>query len=108
VAKKRKPKKSVKKRPAKKKAVIATRRSTAGTGFDFEDCVAAWLVLQALAGRALPIGGLPQRLQMQTGSLLWDIDDILFTAQAQTGDECKIACNIDPLRGFFASNSDPL
>ncbi len=20
---------------------------------------------------------------------------------------CKIACNIDPLRGFFASNSDP-
>jgi hypothetical protein len=21
---------------------------------------------------------------------------------------CKIACNIDPLRGLFASNSDPL
>jgi len=23
-------------------------------------------------------------------------------------DSCKIACNIDPLRGAFASNSDPL
>ena len=22
--------------------------------------------------------------------------------------DCKIACNIDPLRGVFASNSDPL
>ena len=22
--------------------------------------------------------------------------------------ECKLACNIDPLRGLFASNSDPL
>jgi hypothetical protein len=22
--------------------------------------------------------------------------------------KCKIACNIDPLRGLFASNSDPL
>jgi hypothetical protein len=87
VTKKQKPKRSVKKRPTKKKAVIATRRSTAGTGFDFEDCVAAWLVLQALAGRALPVHGHPQRLQMQTGSLLWDIDDILFTARGQAGDE---------------------
>jgi hypothetical protein len=87
VAKKQKQKRSVKKRPAKKKTVIATRRSTAGTGFDFEDCVAAWLVLQALAGRALPVHGHPQRLQMQTGSLLWDIDDILFTARGQAGDE---------------------
>jgi hypothetical protein len=87
VAKKQKPKRSVKKRLTKKKAVIATRRSTAGTGFDFEDYVAAWLVLQALAGRALPVHGHPQRLQMQTGSLLWDIDDILFTARGQAGDE---------------------
>jgi hypothetical protein len=93
VAKKQKPKRPVKKRPAKKKAVIATRRSTAGTGFDFEDSVAAWLILQALAGRALPIRGHPQRLQMQTGPLLWDIDDILFTAQGQTGDErLAISC----------------
>ena len=23
-------------------------------------------------------------------------------------DGCKIACNVDPLRGLFASNSDPL
>jgi hypothetical protein len=44
-------------------------------------------VLQALAKRALPVHGHPQRLQMQTGSLLWDIDDILFTAQGEAGDE---------------------
>ena len=25
-----------------------------------------------------------------------------------SGAICKIACNIDPLRGCFASNSDPL
>ena len=28
--------------------------------------------------------------------------------QSKTGKVCKIACNIDPLRGHFASNSDPL
>ena len=27
---------------------------------------------------------------------------------AQNGQDCKIACNIDPLRGLFAPNSDPL
>jgi hypothetical protein len=84
IAKKQKPKSSAKKRPAKKTTVTATRRSTAGTGFDFEDCVAAWLLLQALAGRDLPIEGSVQRLQMQTGSLQWDIDDLLVTTQVET------------------------
>ena len=87
VANKQKPKRSVKKPPAKKKAVIATRRSTGGVGFDFEDCVAGWLILQALGARDLPIHGQPQRLQMQTGPLLWDIDDILLTTQGQFGAE---------------------
>ena len=93
VAKSKTPITSAQKRPGKKKAVIATRRSTAGTGFDFEDCVAAWLALQALAGRDLPVHGLAQRLQMQTGPLLWDIDDILFTVEGQSGDQrLAISC----------------
>jgi hypothetical protein len=29
-------------------------------------------------------------------------------AAAFRNPKCKIACNIDPLRGLFASNSDPL
>jgi hypothetical protein len=29
-------------------------------------------------------------------------------SMATPGDICKIACNIDPLRGLFAPNSDPL
>jgi hypothetical protein len=79
-------KKLAKKGPKKRKPVIATRRSTAGKGFEFEDYVAAWLVLEALAGRDLPIRGDPQRLQMQTGPILWDIDDILFSTQGLAGE----------------------
>jgi len=93
VAKKQMPKTSAKKRPAKKKAAIPTRRSTAGTGFDFEDYVAAWHLLQALAGCSLLGQGHAQRLQMQTGSLQWDIDDLLLTAQAAAGDQrVAISC----------------
>jgi hypothetical protein len=83
MAEKQKSKPSAKKSPAKRK-LTATRRSTAGTGFDFEDYVAAWFLLQALAGRDLPIGGSVQRLQMQTGPLGWDIDDQLLTTQDET------------------------
>jgi hypothetical protein len=84
MAAKQKSKSSAKKPPAKKRPVTATRRSTAGTGFDFEDYVAAWFLLQALAGRDLPIGGSVQRLQMQTVSLRWEIDDQLLTTQDET------------------------
>ena len=91
VAKKQKPRSSAKKRPAKEKAVTATRRSTAGTGFDFEDHVAGWFLLEALAGRSLTVEGAVQRLQMQTGSLRWDIDDLLVTTQAK---QRLGACNL--------------
>src|SRR5665213_40851 len=84
VIKKRKPRIAAKKLPAKKVAVTATRRSTAGTGFDFEDSVAGWFLLQAFAGRELPVEGSVQRLQMQTGSLQWDIDDLLIATQDET------------------------
>lgn len=84
------PKKAAKKRANKKRAVSATRRSTAGTGFEFEDYVAAWLLLQCLTGRQLPIDGRALRLQMQTGPLQWDIDDVLFVAQGN-GNERRLA-----------------
>lgn len=72
------------KQPAKqsKKQVVrsSTTRSTGGTGFDFEDQVAAWLLLKVLTGQQLPgIEGIGTRLQMQVGSLGWTIDDILLT-----------------------------
>jgi hypothetical protein len=93
MAKKQTHKTSVKKRPKKRKLVVATRRSTAGKGFEFEDYLAAWLVLEALAGRTLPIQGEPLRLQMQTGPLLWDIDDILFSSRGMVGDaRLAISC----------------
>lgn len=60
--------------PAKqiKKNVVrpSTTRSTAGPGFDFEDQVAAWLLLKMLTGQPLPgIEGIGTRLQMQVESL---------------------------------------
>jgi hypothetical protein len=94
VAKKRKAKAKVlaRKRSSKRK-MIATRRSTAGIGFDFEDYVAGWLLLQALAGRELPVQGQAQRLQMQTSSLGWDIDDVLLTTHDRAGDQrLAISC----------------
>lgn len=80
VTARQKAKSSAEKRTAKKNEVTPTRRSTGGTGFDFEDRVAALLVLSSLAGRTLPVDGNVQRLQMQTGTLQWDIDDLLVTA----------------------------
>jgi hypothetical protein len=47
-------------RKSVKTAVVraSTTRSTAGPGFDFEDRVAAWLLLKTLTGQPLPgIGG---------------------------------------------------
>ena len=112
MARELKPKKPAKTRQSAEQAVIATRRSTGGTGFDFEDCVAAWLILQALAGQALPVGGDPLRLQMQTGSMHWDIDDILLTAQDETGDKhlavsCKgnVQVSANGLPGSFAAQA---
>jgi hypothetical protein len=71
------------KRKKKKKGRPSTTRSTAGPGFDFEDQVAAWLLLKALTGQPLPVvDGIGTRLQMQTEALGWDIDDILVTTVA--------------------------
>jgi hypothetical protein len=69
--------KPTKKRPPRP----STTRSTGGPGFDFEDRVAAWLLLKVLTGQPLPgVEGIGTRLQMQTEALGWSIDDILLTA----------------------------
>jgi len=64
--------------------VVATR-STDGSGFDFEDKVAAWLLLKMLIGEAMPgmNSSLGFRLQSQTRSLKWNIDDLLVTCDSE-------------------------
>lgn len=81
------------KRPARKKPPRpSTTRSTAGPGFDFEDRVAAWLLLKALTGQPLPsIDGVAARLQMQVEALGWQIDDILLTAMVSANDPRQLA-----------------
>jgi hypothetical protein len=75
--------KQMKKKPVRP----STTRSTAGPGFDFEDQVAAWLLLKALTGQPLPgVEGIGTRLQMQTEALGWAIDDILFTTVVAPAD----------------------
>src|SRR5690349_17045107 len=81
-------------REAEKKKVVrpSTTRSTAGPGFDFEDHVAAWLLLKILSGQPLPgIEGTGTRLQMQTEALGWTIDDILLTSAVAPDDRRQLA-----------------
>ncbi|SRR5229473_1265902 len=70
----------------------ATTRSTAGPGFAFEDQVAAWLLLKMLSGEAVPSieNGLGLRLQSQTSSLEWLINDLLVTC-GHTSEESRLA-----------------
>ena len=77
----------------KKKAVRpSTTRSTAGTGFDFEDQVAAWLLLKVLTGEPLPgLEGIGTRLQTQVEALGWTIDDILLTVRMGSDDKRHLA-----------------
>ncbi|WP_206240177.1 hypothetical protein [Novosphingobium terrae] len=59
---------------------VATTRSTAGPGFDFEDQVAAWALLWMLSGETLPaLEGKGLQIQSQVGALGWAIDDLLVT-----------------------------
>jgi hypothetical protein len=60
----------------------ATTRSTAGTGFDFEDKVAAWLLLQMLSGAPLPgIKVRGERLRWQTKAIGYELDDLLVSGR---------------------------
>lgn len=63
------------------KSSKATTRSTGGPGYNFEDLVAAHLLVKMLLGRQLPgVGGDGCTLQFQTEPLGWKIDDLLVAA----------------------------
>src|ERR1700731_1862765 len=79
-------------KPEKKNPRPSTSRSTAGPGFDFEDRVAAWLLVKVLTGQPLPgVKGIGTRLQMQVEALGWAIDDILLTATVSPDDQRHLA-----------------
>ncbi|MGB7100470.1 MAG: hypothetical protein WBD95_17125, partial [Xanthobacteraceae bacterium] len=94
--KKRRPK-TERKRP---KVSAATTRSRAGPGFDFEDQIAAYLLLQMLMGHALPDtdDAIGSRLQTQTWEAGWFIDDLLATSQPETDAQRRVAvsCKSSP------------
>lgn len=59
---------------------VATTRSTAGPGFDFEDQVSALLLVRMLSGEPLPaVSATGIQIQAQTAALGWLIDDLLVT-----------------------------
>jgi hypothetical protein len=79
-------------KPEKKNPRPSTTRSTAGPGFDFEDRVAAWLLVKVLTGQPLPgVTGIGTRLQMQAEALGWFLDDVLLTATVSPDDERHLA-----------------
>jgi len=70
---------------------VATTRSTAGPGFDFEDQVAARALLWMLSGETVPsIEGKGLHIQSQVAALGWAIDDLLVTT-SRAGKECRLA-----------------
>lgn len=80
---------NVKKRPARK---VATTRSTAGPGFNFEDQVAAWLLTKMLRGSSIPgIRVTGTQAQMQTQALGWEIDDILIQGKGESFETRQLA-----------------
>ena len=72
----------------------ATTRSTAGPGFDFEDRVAALLLLRMLTGEAQPATeGAGVQIQTQTEPAGWKLDDLLVTTlSAGTYPRLAISC----------------
>ncbi|WP_421729386.1 hypothetical protein [Brevundimonas sp.] len=67
-------------KPKRQRKASATTRSTGGPGYQFEDLVAARLLIQMLLDRSLQgIGAGAERLQFQADALGWRIDDLLVT-----------------------------
>ena len=63
--------------------VPATLRETSGAGFEFEDLIAAWLLVKALSGEQVPgVRGVGTQLQAQVSTLGWRFDDLLLTGEA--------------------------
>lgn len=64
----------------------ATLRSTSGAGFEFEDLIAAWQLVNVLSGEQVPgVGGVGAQLQAQVSTLGWRIDDLLVTSEVAGG-----------------------
>lgn len=86
--------KAPKKRAARKKAAKATTRNTAGPGYQFEDFVAARLLIKMLLGRPLPgIGVGSGTLHFQTAPLNWQIDDLLIVLNgAESARQLALSC----------------
>ncbi|MEO0449265.1 MAG: ATP-binding protein [Pseudomonadota bacterium] len=59
---------------------VPTPRESAGIGFDYEDHIAAWLLLQILnGGRIFGLNGSPLQVRWQTRASGWEFDDLLIT-----------------------------
>jgi hypothetical protein len=85
-------KKMMPKTSGRDKRAPATLRSLSGAGFEFEDLISAWLQIKMLTGEPMPaIGGAGIQLQAQVSSLGWHIDDLLLTAQSNTGSFGRLA-----------------
>jgi hypothetical protein len=90
----------------KPKTAAVTTRSTAGPGFDFEDQIAAYLLLKMLAGESLPglEDSVGSKLRTQTRALGWAIDDLLAISnpnvetQRQLAVSCKSSVQVSASR----------
>lgn len=77
----------------RKKVTSATTRSTAGPGYQFEDLVAARLLVKMLLGRPLPgIGTGGDTLQFQVDPLGWRVDDLLVSAAGTPVRRLALSC----------------
>lgn len=86
-------KKAKKKSSPPKKKATATVRSTGGSGFDFEDQSAAWLMVKMLRGIVMP--GIEVHgtcLLMQVRNAGWEgIDDIFIEAEVENSEPKQLA-----------------
>jgi hypothetical protein len=86
-----KSKKPPRKPSATRKTSTATLRSTSGAGFNFEDLIAAWQLVKALAGEKAPgIESVATVIQAQVSSLGWRMDDLLLKSE-QAGETRRLA-----------------
>ena len=77
---------------SRKRKSVATVRSTAGPGYDFEDQVAAWFLTTILAGRpVLGSGARAEKLQSQASAQGWVIDDLVISGVTPAGGTAHLA-----------------
>lgn len=99
-----KPKKSMPKKTAKSQRSPSPLRSTSGAGFEFEDLISAWLLVQMLAGEQAPaIGGTSIQLQAQVATLGWLFDDLLLTTRNGAGETGRLAMSVKSNQQVSAS-----